>query len=64
MQMVRRATRASASDLLMFYLTRTERMKMIWRGSKADEPVRAVGEATEGARTENFLKKYGSLSIL
>ena len=30
---------------------------MIWRGSKADEPVLAVGEATEGASTENFFKK-------
>lgn len=33
---------------------------MIWRGGKADEPVRAVREATEGARTENFLKKKTS----
>ena len=32
-------------------------MKMIWRGSKADEPVLAVGEATEGASTEIFLKR-------
>ena len=31
-------------------------MKMIGRGSKADEPVRAVGEATEDARTEIFFK--------
>ena len=52
MQMVREATRASASDHLNFYLTRPSIMKMIRRGSKADEPVRAVGEATEGARTK------------
>ena len=52
MQIVREATRASASDHLIFYLTRPKIMKMIWRGSKADEPVRAVGEATEGARTK------------
>ena len=57
MQMVREATRASASDFLNFYLTRPKIMKMIWRGSKADEPVLAVGEATEGASTEIFLKR-------
>ena len=51
MQIVREATRASASDLLIFF-SRPKIMKMIWRGSKADEPVRAVGEATEGARTK------------
>ena len=61
MQMVREATRASASDLLIFYLTRSKIMKMIRRGSKADEPVLAVGEATEGARTEIFLKKVWKL---
>ena len=32
-------------------------MKMIGRGIKADEPVRAVGEATEDARTEIFKKE-------
>ena len=32
-------------------------MKMIRRGSKADEPVLAVGEATEDASTENFKKR-------
>ena len=57
MQMVREATRASASDFLIFYLTRSKIMKMIRRGSKADEPVLAIGEATEDASTENFLKK-------
>ena len=36
-------------------------MKMIWRGSKANEHVLAVGEATEGASTENFLKKVWKL---
>ena len=60
-QMVREATRASASDFLIFYLTRPKIMKMIRRGSKADEPVLAVGEATEGASTENFLKKVWKL---
>ena len=57
MQMFREATRASASDLLIFYLTRPKIMKIIKRGSKADEPVLAVGEATEGASTEIFLKR-------
>lgn len=32
-------------------------MKMIQRGSKADELVRALGEATEVARTEIFKKE-------
>ena len=52
MQIVREATRASASDHLIFYLTRPKIMKMIRRGSKADEPVLAIGEATEGASTK------------
>ena len=60
-QMVREATRGSASDLLNFYLTRPSIMKMIRRGSKADEHVLAVGEATEGASTENFFKKVWKL---
>ena len=75
MQMVREATRASASALLNFYLTRTEWMKMIRRGSKANEHVIAVGEATEGGKHKNIeeafsrgkgwyrfaeIKKYGS----
>ena len=51
-QSVRRATRGTAPDLLNFYLTRPSIMKMIRRGSKADEPVLAIGEATEGASTK------------
>ena len=51
-QSVRRATRSTAPDILNCYLTRPSIMKMIRRVSKADEPVLAIGEATEGASTK------------
>jgi len=39
-------------------------MKMIWRGSKANEHVLAVGEATEGARTKIQKKKTSHIRNL